>query len=235
LTIITTVVSHLGIVQLSDSLVSGEDGKTRMETKLFRLESGSVLALAGAFSFQGQRPADWLAYVDETFSSGTVGAVAERIGRLITINATDYEREQGHLIHLAGYRGTGPEARPEMWFVRSWAAMDQHGDYDQQANPVLVTEDFWSRYESEASYRNAIDSGGFVYFVNGVTEGRVALNKVRAESPSARTHDALASLDGLAAMFVEDLEKICGQEVSPFVGGEIRCIVMKSPVAQVTE
>ncbi len=92
-----------------------------------------------------------------------------------------------------------------------------------------MSEDFWSRYEIEAPYREAIDNGGFVYFVNGLREGRIALNRIRAEALSARPHQALTSLSGLASMFAEHMEEIVGSEVSPYIAGEIQQMVIHPP------
>ena len=182
MTLITTVVSGLGMVQLSDSNVSLEDGSTRTAPKLFRLQTAdSVLALAGAYSFQGEDPASWLGNVDHTFgpTADSLKEFAERIGQLITINAIGYERTEGHLIHLAGYQRTEEGWRPHKYFIRSWAALDPQGDYAKPAHPALVTEDFWSRYQTEDEYRNAIDSGGLVYFVK--VSPRVELHSTKLE------------------------------------------------------
>lgn len=235
MTLINTVVSRLGILQLSDSNVTRYGGSVVEEQKLFRLKiASSVLSLAGTYSFQGERPATWLTNVQDNFAllnePPTLGGFSKYVGRLLTINATDYEREEGHLIHLTGYQKTDDGGvRPEMWFVRTWAAMDALGNYADSANPVLVTEDFWSRYQGEPTSGNqrALQYGGWVYFVNGLAEGRVAFNKVRAESPSDRDR-TVSSLAALAAIFKEDMEVILG-EVAPDIGGEIQMETIEPP------
>ena len=105
--------------------------------------------------------------------------------------------------------------------------MDSAGDYADRANPFLVTEDFWSRYEdSGTNYREAIERGGWVYFVNGATEGRVAFNTVRAESPNERNLVGRSSLQALCTLMKEDMVEACAN-AGPNVGGEIRTAVLR--------
>jgi hypothetical protein len=234
MTLICTVVSVFGILQLSDSLTTRLDGSHGSAPKLFELKVlNGVASIAGAYAFQGQDPGTWLAEMEALYvESGprpTLGGFAHFAGRFLTINVTDFERHEGHLVHLAGYERTADAVRPNMWFIRSWAAMDSAGDYADRANPFLVTEDFWNRYEDTGTnYRQAIERGGWVYFVNGATEGRVAFNTVRAASPAERNRAGGSSLQALSALMKEDMEEACAN-AGPDVGGEIRISVLEPP------
>ena len=104
---------------------------------------------------------------------------AGHLARLLEVNTTEHDRDEGYLIHVAGYgRAEDGTPRPQMWFVRNVEHMDEKGEYFGRTKTFTVTEDFWPNYTD--SLPDATASQGVTIpaeFMNGFTPGRIAFNE----------------------------------------------------------
>lgn len=181
MTIISTVITSVGIIQMSDSFVTYRDGSTKSKPKLFDIptEFGGVVAVAGCYQVAGEEMETWLPGIAERFVGSSLETFARGLGRLLEVNTTQDDRDDGFLIHVAGY-GHSPDSdfpRPEMWFVRNVAGMDSRGEYQGRTREFQVTEDFWPHYTEGLPDAPPGAVTIPAQFMNGFTPGRVAFNE----------------------------------------------------------
>ena len=178
MTLIVTSISNLGIIQASDSNLTGTGGTTA-GPKVFPLGfTPAALSLAGTYSVGGVPMDAWMPQCIADYGvmpGATLEGFADHLARRLTNEITDAERNNGSLIHIAGYFSEGGASHPAMHFVRNLARIDPtSGDYDGVEHDFQVSEDFWGRDYLIQDTRDALARGGSQRYFNGTAAGRIA-------------------------------------------------------------
>lgn len=98
----------------------------------------------------------------------TIEGFARHLGDRLEREVTDLERQEGMLIHIAGYAdGADGTRHPVMWFVRN-LGMASTGDY-ANPGPFEVHEHFWDHDHKEHPGPHS-----FQFYFNGYPPGRTA-------------------------------------------------------------
>lgn len=253
MTLISTVISNLGIVQSSDSnITSPQGGNVGSGQKVFPLRAvNGALSLAGTRSIRGESIETWMSGCIQSYAakeSPTLGEFAEHLRARLAAEMTDDEKERGILIHLAGYvTGDSPRTHPAMFFVRSVGMDPSTGEY-VSANTVELSEDFWARDYQKAEVKAAFRRGGYYRYFNGFPAGRVTLlavaqllqelfndiwNQPAWQFRPPRTLRELAAfveleIRAVAALFLSS------DYSAPFIGGQIQTELIRPPADAVT-
>lgn len=107
MTLIVTSISNLGIIQASDSNLTVGGGGTMAGPKVFSLGfTPAALSLAGTYSVGGVPMDVWMPQCIADYGAmpgATLEGFADYLGRRLTNEITDAERNNGSLIHIAGY------------------------------------------------------------------------------------------------------------------------------------
>jgi hypothetical protein len=247
-TLICTVISNLGIIQASDSNLSGEGVAAGTGPKVFRLGfADGALAVAGAYSVGGERMDRWMPRCIRNFSGrgrASLGSFAHDLGQRLTSEMTDEEKSWMSLTHIAGYTSTPHGTHPEMFFVRNVDRIDsQNGNYVGANDQFHVTEDFWKRDYLRDGTKAAFREGGFQRYFNGFPPGRIAFFGLTAmlrtffqqvwthpdwQFREPRTLDKLASLVELEIHAVGAMFR-SSDYPAPYIGGDVQIEVVSPP------
>jgi hypothetical protein len=245
MTLIVTVISSLGIIQASDSNVTKGD-VLYTGSKVFEIDfAHGALSISGRYGVKG-RPIDlWMpeCITDyATTTDPTIGGFAEHLRGRLEREVTDAEREEGMLIHVAGYAQNADGTRhPEMWFVRN-LGMGSTGDY-VNPGPFEIREDYWGRDHKEQPgphtyrfYFNGYPPGRKVYLALhdalwAVFQGAWRQSGWRFREPG--TIDELAAFvkaefHALVALFISS------NYIAPPIGGDIQLTAIAPPPGTVT-
>lgn len=174
MTLIRTVISNLGLIQMSDSTLT--DASTgvfaREGKKVFRLDPlPGALAFSGTYEADGLHMDTWMPQFIEAYLRGpdpTLEGFADKLFRDLASNVSP---DAGYLFHIVGYAGDGAEYHPEMWFVRNFSGIDDNSGEYTGIGTWQISEDFWHKYRT-ANRSFAPDD--YVYFTNGTPDGRIA-------------------------------------------------------------
>jgi len=248
MTLIYTVISNLGIVQASDSNLTGDGGTVDLGPKLFQVGIGNaVLALAGTYSVGGVSMDAWIPATVTAFADKgdqTLAGFAAFLGRRLTEEIAPEEGERGTLIQIGGYVEAETKSHPEMWFVRNIAGIDDvTGDYVGRSDVFQVSEDFWQRDFKTLDTKQALQSGGFQRYMNGFPPGRVAFVGLGQMLWSFLTQvwskpdwkfRAPSSLEQLASLVELQMQAICvlfrsSEYDAPYIGGPIQIEMIPPP------
>jgi hypothetical protein len=242
MTLISTVVSNYGIIQASDSNLTGARGAAGAGRKVFTVDFASAaLSIAGSYSVGGERIDSWMPTAIQAYAASTkaptLAGLAAFLGARLSDEITGTERDFGSLIHLAGYVDLDGSAHPEFFFIRNIASIDQQtGGYIGRTERFQVTEDFWTRDYQTVETKNALRLRGSQRYFNGYPDGRIAyvgatkmlqnyLAQVWGE-PQLRFRPP-TSLDELAAFVDVEIRTVGAMFQSsdydaPFIGGEVQ-------------
>ena len=151
MTIITSIVSHHGLIQASDSNVTRSDSsQASSDPKVFPLGfSSGALALAGTYRTRDRRMDSWMPSCIDTYAqteSPTQGGFAQYLKLRLESELTDAQKAMPTLIHIVGYEDGVDGKHPSLHFVRNaWGINASTGAYEDIRPEFQVTEDFWSR------------------------------------------------------------------------------------------
>jgi hypothetical protein len=248
MTIISTVITSVGIIQMSDSFVTYRDGSTKKKPKLFEIptEFGGVAAVAGCYQVAGEEMETWLPSIADDLADTSLESFARRLGRLLEVNTTQEDRDDGFLIHVAGYERSSETGlpSPEMWFVRNIAGMDLQGEYEGRTQEFQVTEDFWPHYTEGLPDAPTGTVTIPAQFMNGFTPGRVAFNEFGRnlfgvfrniwEYPGF-DFDPPSTLEEMARVFELQMKAVCvlasmSHYEAPLIGEPIQLKSIHPPV-----
>ena len=252
MTLISTVISNLGIVQSSDSNITDLEGShVGTGQKVFPIRSlNGALSLAGTRSVHGEH-----SRLDVRLHPGyaatdspSLGGFAEHLRARLAGEMTDDEKQRGILIHIAGYvTDGGHRTHPAMFFVRNVGMDPSTGDYVPGAS-VDLSEDFWARDYQKAEVKAAFGAGGYQRYFNGFPAGRITLLAV-AELLQALFNDIRnqprwqfrppRNLGELAAFVELEIRAVAALFLSsdysaPFIGGQIQTDLIPPPTDAVT-
>jgi hypothetical protein len=235
MTLIATVISKYGIVQASDSNLSGETGSVATGKKVFPLGfTNGALALAGASSVDGQSMDTWMpdclaiyGATTEPTLAGFAQYLADRLGH----EMREGEWQGGGMIQIVGYDSRPPGVHPELWFVQNVTDIQPMADRTWH-----VSEEFWTSDYRKIGTRMALASGLYHQYFSGITPGHVAFGDVsqllheffqQAWEHQTWKFRAPSSLDELAPIVELSIRAIgtlyrCSNYPAPYVGGEVQ-------------
>jgi len=181
MTLIVTTVSHLGILQISDSNLTHEPGDLAgTGPKVFRLGfCPGALALAGSYDLNGVGMDIWMPSTISQYASLASSSLEGFAQYLCTrLTAEAEPGETALLVQIAGYANNTSCSHPEMWFVRNFSGIDPStGEYMGRSDNFTITEDFWHRDYLNDSAAGRIPGGWYQrFYFNGLPEGRISFN-----------------------------------------------------------
>lgn len=249
MTLISTVISRLGIVQAADSNLTLSDGSVREGPKVFDIGfDGGVLALSGTYTAGGTLMDAWVPDVVQTYLNDanppSLSRFAHYLGDRLTAGITPSEKASGSLIQVAGYATESGQSHPEMWFVRNVEGIDPaSGNYQGRTDTFQVTEDFWDRDFKLGEVRSAVAGNGYQRYLNGFPPGRMAYLSVGHMLYSLFAgiwanpeweFEPPSSLEQLASFVQVQMQTICVLFESsgynaPYIGGQIQIMTIPPP------
>jgi hypothetical protein len=175
MTLIATIISSHGIIQASDSNLTGSPGLVDTGPKVFNLGfANAALSFAGAYAV-GTTPMDtWLPACIAQYAASPAPSLSGFAHHLAAELGSSPTADKARLFHIAGYVKDTAGPHPEFYFVRNIQGINvTTGAYEGVTSSYQVTEDFWTR-----DYRNApagmFAAGGFQRYFNGFPSGRIA-------------------------------------------------------------
>jgi len=194
MTLIITHISKHGIVHASDSnLTNGNGENVREGKKTFKipyLKAG--LTVAGNYVVGGKYMDEWMndfINSQKHLENISIELFSRNLKDRIEKEMKPEQKENGCLIHIAGYAEKNGLYHPEFWFIRNIHSMNpQTGEYKDCRNDFEISEDFWSRdykkndilkigFQDSSSYTRQI-------YVNGLPSGRIGFNIIREKLDS---------------------------------------------------
>jgi hypothetical protein len=253
MTLISTVISNLGIIQASDSNLTSERKSAGTGRKVFRLGfAHGALSIAGSYSVDSRSMEVWMpnciqAY--RTMHGPTLEGFADYLRQRFNSEMTADERRNGALIHVAGYATDSVgEKHPEMWFVRNFDRIDEStGEYCESNDQFEVTEDFWNRDYLTRATQSAVRAGGSQRYFNGFPPGRMAFLGMTQllgaffqqvwDHPNwqFRPPQTLDELASFVKLEMYSVATIFGSSdySAPFIGGAIQLVKIAPPAGTV--
>jgi hypothetical protein len=184
MTLIVTSISKLGIIQASDSNLTG-GGAVRAGRKVFQLDFvPGALAIAGTYGVGGTPMDAWMPRCIADYSASgapSLGGFAEHLAARLQDEMTEPERNSGSLTQIAGYARTGEGSHPEMHLVTNISTINAvTGQYEGIGRDFSTTEDFWRRDYPFVKEKNPFTfaTGDNQRYFNGTSEGRITYRAV---------------------------------------------------------
>ncbi len=253
-TLISTVISNSGIVQASDSNLTGGGGTAAgTGPKVFRLDfAPAALALAGVYSVGGDRMDTWMPQCISSYhatASPTLPGFADYLRQRLTDDMDPAEKRIGLLIQIAGYVPGPSDAHPEMLFVRNIEHIDPcTGEYSEGTTQFKLTPDFWDRDYLTDATKAAFRGGGFQRYFNGTPPGRIAflgLNDMlwrfyrdawQHPSWQVRAPQTLEELAGFVKLEIQAIGTMfqSSDYPAPLIGGDVQIETIPPPPNCVT-
>ncbi len=257
MTLITTHISKYGIIHAADSNVTevteGEEDAAivRSGVKVFDLRPHleAALGVAGSYSVGGTDMEVWMpSFVDLKAADDklTLGLFAEALSEAFQRQMTDDEKENGSIVHLAGYATDGNESiHPEFWLVRNLHSVSSDGQY-RDLGDFAYGEDFWKR---DCPTDDSLVRGSSQIYANGLHEGRIPFMLIQKQLPTLfqqiwsqpnwqlRPPDSLAGYEKLVRLYmtvVTTLYDISNLDSTP-IGGDIQVVSIQAPLNTLTQ
>ncbi|QQS45221.1 MAG: hypothetical protein IPM66_14810 [Acidobacteriota bacterium] len=179
MTLILTHISRFGIVHATDSnLTSGSGSQAGQSQKLFPLPHlQSALTIAGAYSVGNIMMDQWMSrFIQRHIDSGS--SSLDNFAQCLRSELEDQmllsEKEQGSIIHIAGYVEHKGVFHPEFYHVRNVHGVDPHtGEYCDINETFEIGEDFWTRDCPKSKLMQAFQNGVYQLYINGFASGRI--------------------------------------------------------------
>jgi hypothetical protein len=178
MTLICTAISNFGLIQASDSNLTGRSGAAGGGQKVFSLGFvPGALALAGNYRVDRQRMDEWLPDFIDAYAASehpSLKGFSHHLRDHLSEEQHKDRSQGGRLFHIAGYVETEDGWHPEMWFVRDFSDIDPATGEYVRADDYLISEDFWTRDYADRGIREAIQMGGYQRYFNGTPPGRIS-------------------------------------------------------------
>lgn len=249
MTLICTVISNLGIVQSSDSNITG--GPKPEGTKVFPLRfSRGALALAGAYQIGNELMDVWMSKFIDSYASAvtpTLQGFGELLKERLTEEWTAGDASGMSMIQVADYVPDAGGIHPEMHWISNVSGINEKTtDYEGCSNQFAHAEHFWQRDYSDPNVRDDFAAGGYIKYFNGFTPGRIAFNGVskmldeffrQAWSRSEWKFRPPRSLDELASIVELQIRAVTTlfgtSDYDPYIGGKIQQELIAPPLGAV--
>ncbi len=187
MTLIITHINRYGIVHASDSNLTGADdrdaGTGQKTFPISYLNAG--LTVAGNYSVAGISMDKWMTdfiQKQQTIQDLTLEKFSKTLQDELQNKMDSDEKQNGCLIHIAGYVENEGRSHPEFWFVRNVHRMNsKSGEYENIDNNFEITEDFWTKDCPKNNLMETFNEENIFsrqIYINGFTPGRIGYNVV---------------------------------------------------------
>lgn len=256
MTLILTHLNRYGIVHASDSNLTEKDrlteayinaGQAKKTFTVPFLRAG--LTVAGAFSVGGAKMDIWMSDFIQSQAGAidmTLSEFAHNLSDELQAKMFPEEKEDGSMVHIAGYELEDDEYHPEFWFVRNVHHIDPHtGEYGGITPEFKVSEDFWTRDCPKANLmqRFKANSGAYQIYVNGFAPGRISyviFQRIMNEFLQAvwsnpnwafRPPQSLGETEILVRMYIQVIVNLfrLSDYSAQFIGGEPQVYAIPQP------
>ena len=244
MTLIATVISNQGIIQASDSNLTGPGQSVGTGPKVFRLGfADGAISLAGAYAVGAESMDSWLPACIASYSKSATPSLSGFANHLAVQLQSSSTAGEARLFHIAGYVNDASGVHPEFYFVRNIQGInDRTGAYEGVTSNYQVSEDFWTR-DYPRALAGMFAAGGSQRYFNGYPPGRIAylgaIEKLQEfyeqvwREPSWKFRRP-ESIDELAAFVQLELETIntlftSSNYPSPYIGGTIQVEKISAP------
>ncbi|MDO0934463.1 hypothetical protein QQY66_23320 [Streptomyces sp. DG2A-72] len=244
MTLISTAICKYGIIQASDSHLTGSTGEVTAGPKVFRLGfCQGALSLAGTYGVGAAPMNEWMSAFVSSYGKSPNPSIGDFANRLADEIGASSTANSPRLFHIAGYKDESNGTHPEFYFVRNIQGINPvTGTYEGVTGNYLVTEDFWTRdYAKAPSGMFAI--GGSQRYFNGYPEGRIAylgaMRRFREFYEQVWSEPGWKfrkpnSLDELVEFVTLELQAVNALFTSsdypaPYIGGEIQIEKIYAP------
>src|SRR5690242_20247773 len=114
MTLIGTVICNQGIIQASDSYLTGSRGQVGTGPKVFRLGfADGALALAGTYTVGTERMDSWLPACIASYTASATPSLSGFANHVATRLASSPTADKARLFHIAGYVNDASGVHPE--------------------------------------------------------------------------------------------------------------------------
>lgn len=179
MTLILTHLSRFGIIHASDSnLTSDVNGSAGQGQKTFKVDYlNAGLTVAGAYSVAGKPMDVWIKNFISSQAGGSarlLSEFAEALRASLEAQMLPEEKQDGSMVHIAGYVEGGGLQHPEFYYIRNVYGINAAtGGYFDIRDQFVVSEDFWTRDCPKSNAMAAFQSGAYQVYVNGFSSGRI--------------------------------------------------------------
>ena len=182
MTLILTILNKYGIIHASDSALTDSldqpAGESQKTYKINYLNAG--LTVAGSYTVNGINMENWMNNFIQQQESQNISPLSEFAKNLkaeLEIKMTQDEKQNGSIIHLAGYVEENGISHPEFWHIRNVTGIDLiKGDYIDFSDKFSINEDFWTRDYRKKNFSEVFKLGGYQTYINGFSPGRTSYN-----------------------------------------------------------
>jgi hypothetical protein len=180
MTLIVTHISRFGIIHATDGNLTAVNGSPAGEApKVFPVPFlNTALTVAGSYGVGGQSMDLWMRnFIQEQqrLNCDSLRAFATALRDALQDKMTPQEKNQGSMLHLAGYVRENDASHAEFWFVRNVYCMDKNtGEYSDFRDTFQISEDFWERDWPQNNLAQLFQQDGYQIYINGFTSGRVS-------------------------------------------------------------
>jgi hypothetical protein len=249
MTLILTILNNYGIIHASDSAITSENISVGNNQKTFKIKYlNAGLTVAGAYSVTGIEMDKWMNdFIQQQASIGAspLSKFASNLKNELETQMLLEEKQNGSMVHIAGYVEENGLYHPEFWFVRNIIGIDFHtGDYTDASPCFQITEDFWSRDCPKNNMIEAFELGSYYIYVNGFTPGRISFNLLHNpldnffyqiwSNPNwkFRPPKSLAESKLFIQLYMQIIITLfkLSDYPAPFIGGRIQTLGIKQPV-----
>lgn len=176
MTLILTQINKHGIIFASDSNVTVGNTHTVRGKKIFEIPKlRAALCCAGAYSVGQEMMDKWMQNYIQADKSQSLKEFTENLCSALKNKMRVDEKRAGCIIHISGFVNENGIEHPEMWGISNVESIKSDGTYLFRDN-LDFREDFWSRDWKKKETKDMFKSGGYLYYINGFTPGRVAFN-----------------------------------------------------------
>lgn len=180
MSLILTHISKHGIVHASDSnLTSGSGSPAGQVKKTFDisfLKAG--LTIAGSYGVGNENMDRWIddfIQQQSQISGLSLKDFADNLKDALQQQMTISQKNDGSIVHIAGYVQENTVYHPEFYHVRNVHSINSTtGEYGNITQIFKVTEDFWNRDCPRDHLLQAFQSGAYQLYINGFASGRIS-------------------------------------------------------------
>jgi len=189
MTLIITHINRFGIIHASDSNLTSSDQDAGEVTKTYKivfLKAG--LTTAGSYRVNNVPMPEWMTdFIDKQskITELTLKDFSHNLKHALQETMLKEEKENGSMIHIAGYVEEQGLYHPEFWFISNVHGIDpKTGEYEDIDENFAISEDFWNRdYRNNNLKETFQDPNQYSYqiYVNGLAPGRIGFNIIRTQ------------------------------------------------------
>jgi hypothetical protein len=254
MTLILTIINKYGIIHASDSALTSENTPAGENQKTFEINYlNAGLTVAGAYSVGGVRMDQWMNDFIQRQAVLRVSPLSKFANNLkveLEAHMLPEEKQNGSMVHIAGYIEENGLSHPEFWFVRNVTGIDPNtGEYTGTSPQFQVSEDFWSRDCPRYKMIEAFQKGNYFIYINGFASGRIGFNLLQSElnpffqkiwsNPNwkFRPPQSIEESRMFIELYIQTIITLfrVSDYPAPYIGGGIQTLVISRPPNMVIE